>query len=130
MKVIKMILGPVVNFWGSIVFRYQMDKLARELFKNRMVLKASSALPVMIVHYDKSIIDAANVYEISPQIEKMISEPFKKIHGYPPAVMMMPFGMTFSSVNWNNFVDLLNTEQRTEIQNALYRKKGKIITLD
>ena len=117
----------IKNLITKIMFTYGMMRLSSSLWKDRMSIKASASQPVIIVHYDSDKINNQKAALLSPEIEKKISDPFTRIHGYPPFVLMMPFGMTFSTINWSDVIDMLHTTQRTDIQNALYRKKGKIV---
>lgn len=113
-------------FWSLFdfpLFMIQMVKMSISLWKSRATLRKSEALPMMIVHFNPSITDPS---QIVSQLEKAVSDPFKTLHGYPPVVLCMPIGMTFSSLNFESFVEIMNTEQLKLLKNAIYRKKNNI----
>jgi hypothetical protein len=112
-----------LSLFAFPIFLFQMIVLAFQLWKNKATMRASQVLPMMVVHYNKRMTDPA---AIVGQLDKSVSEPFKKLHGYPPVVLCMPLGMTISALNFDDFLEIMNRDQLRLFKNALYKKTNNI----
>jgi len=74
---------------------------------------------MIVVYFDPERIK--DPYTISLEIEKAIRDPFEKLHGFPPIIIMAPEGMPFETGFIKDFVRCLNPKQRKEFKNELYK---------
>lgn len=112
-----------LSMFSFPVFLWQMVVMGFQLWKNKATLRPSQVLPMIVVHFNPKL---TNPSAIVGQLDKSVSEPFKKLHGYPPVVLCMPIGMTISSLSFENFLEIMNKEQLRLFKQALYRKTNNI----
>lgn len=112
------------RFLNYIKFQFQMLKMAHELHKANGTLRKTNAQEVMVVHFDP---EKTSLEPVIARLEKSVSDPYKTLNGFPPMVVCMPFGMQFSSLDWENFVELLTYEQKKMLKNSLNKSKIELV---
>lgn len=119
-------MGKLKKIINYLVFQYLMLKMNHELLKTKSTIRKTEANDLMIVHFNPEMNSVENFI---PVLEKSVSDPYKALNGHPPMVLVMPFGMQFSSINWDNFAEMLTYDQKKALRNALIRKQDlKIVT--
>jgi hypothetical protein len=120
---IQILIFKIKMFFQYLIYLYQMLKMSSALWKTNSTIQKKEVLPVLIVHFNPAI---SSPEEIVGQLDEAVSKPYKKLHGYPPVVLVMPIGMTFSALSFDSFVDVLGKEQLREFKKAIYKKTNGI----
>lgn len=99
-------------------YLFGMLSLAWTMWKHKVKFRTEIPGQMIVIHYNKN--DFPDPSAFAPFMEQKVVRPFRALHRIDPIVLILPFGVTIQGGNLKGFVRSLSTDQRSELQEALY----------
>jgi hypothetical protein len=110
------------KFKVFVLFMYAFIKFAYQQWKLQSSYEVKEIKDIICLHFHPELAPEPALMEL----KKNFIESYVKLYSKDPILVALPYGYNISTLNLEEFISVLNTDQVNEMQRALYRRKGKI----
>lgn len=115
-------VATIKNKIGRNKFVSGMIRIALRLWKTKSTFETKEIKDVVFLHFPPEFAPEPAIIQLREQFLKS----YAHLTGKDPIVVALPYGYRISSLNVDEFLDVLTHDQRNAMQHALYRKRNKI----